>query len=191
MNDRYLHEGELLLCDRRSSPAMLILVLLRGLTDAIIVSAVCCVAILVASLMLSSSVALWLYVTLSLLIFILIEYQRFRRWNHSMMRVTTERILIENPRSFFHSPMHTIKWLQYQECEVDHRSFLDIFFLARPLRFRYGTADARYEATFPSLRYAEDLKHYLDKVDAAVRRNDVSSLKPFVAKPRGKRDVSL
>ncbi len=189
MSDRYLHEGETLLCDRRSSPAMLILVLLRGLADAVFVSIFCAIAMLILSVMLSTTVLWWLLIALSLLILLLIEYQRVSRWKHATFRVTTERILIDNPRTFFHAPMNTVKWPQYQECEADHRQFLDVLFFARPLKIRYGTADALHEAKFPSLTYAEDLKHYLDKVDAAIRRQDIASIKPFVAKGRGRRDT--
>ena len=190
MSDRYLHEGETLLCSRRSSPAVLIMSILRTLLETLIVGAILNVVLAITLLIgFSTSMALWMYVSVFAVCFALILFQHVSIWHEAVFRVTTERILIANPQAFFHAPLTTIKWPQYQECEIDHRHFLDIFFFARPLKIRYGTADARYEAKFPSLRYAEDLKHYLDKVDAAIRKNDTTSLRPFVAMPRGKRDV--
>ncbi len=190
MHDRYLHEGETLLCDRRSSAAVLIIALLRGVVETLIVGSILSVlAALSLILAFETTLAVWMYAAIFLICLAVIVFQRVHIWREATFRVTTERILLANPTAFFHAPLVTVKWPQYQECEVDHRGVLDVFFFARPLKIRYGTADARYEAKFPSLRYAEDLKHYLDKVDAAVRRNDLQSLKPFVAKPRGKRDA--
>lgn len=189
MHDRYLHEGERLLCSRRSSPAVLIVSLLRGLLETLITGAILSVAIAITLLFaFATTLALWMYAAIFLVCLAGIVFQRVAIWREATLRVTTERILIANPMAFFHAPLTTVKWPQYQESEVDHRGPLDLLFLARPIRIRYGTADARYEAKYPSLRYAEDLKHYLDKVDAAVRRHDLATLRPFVARPRGKRD---
>jgi Zn-dependent protease with chaperone function len=173
----------------QSSGAVLLTLVLRGFFEGLIVGAIVC-ALIMAGTLLSGGAPLsyWIYGTIIVLFVAAVLYKRVSIWREATFRVTTERILISNPFAFFHAPLITIKWPQYQECEVDHRHFFDIFFLARPLKIRYGTADARYEAHFPSLRYAEDLKHYIDKVDAAIRNRDTSSLKPFVAKPRGKRD---
>ena len=188
--ERYLHEGEMLLCSRRSSPAVLIVCVLRSILEAVIVGAVLSVLLSILLLLaFETSLTLWMYAAIFGMSFVVILFQHVHIWNEAAFRVTTERILVSNPFTFFHAPLTTVKWPQYQESEVGHRSFLDIFFLARPLKIRYGTADARYEAQFPSLRYAEDLKHYLDKIDAAVRHGDVSALKPFGARPYGKRDA--
>lgn len=190
VSEKYLHEGETLLCSRRSSLAVLILIVLRGVFETLIVGAIISVALAVTFILaLETTLVLWMYIAIFVACLVVILFQRISIWREAEFRVTTERILISNPRAFFHAPLVTVKWPQYQECEVDHRGLLDVFFFARPIKIRYGTADARYEAKFPSLRYAEDIKHYLDKVDAAVRRNDLASLRPFVAKPRGKRDT--
>ena len=189
MSERFLHEGEVLLCSRRSSPAVLVVLLLRGCIETFFTGFI--LVLLVAgtsTLALSMTPPMWLYLVIIVLTLMLIAAQRVRMWSHAAFRITTERILLGDPFAFFHAPVHTIKWPQYQESEAGSRGALDLFFLARPLVIRHGTADAKLTFTFPSLRYAEDLKHYLDKVDAAVRKNDVSSLRPFVAKPRGKRD---
>lgn len=190
MHERYLHEGETLLCARRSSPAVLIIAIVRAVFEGLIAAAVVCVALAIAFLLaFESTLEIWMYAAVFLICMALALYQRIHIWREAEFRVTTERILVADPTAFFHSPLLTIKWPQFQECEVDHRHFLDLFFLARPLKIRFGTADARHEGKFPSLRYAEDIKHYLDKVDAAIRNGDVQNLRPFVAKPRGKRDL--
>ncbi len=188
MSDRYLHESERLLVNRRSSPALLIAMALRGLLEGLLFAMVLGAVLVPLTGSLEAAMLPW--AILGALAVAGIVAWRVRRWRHATLRVTTERILVEDPRSFFHAPMKTIKWSQFQECEVGHRMLLDLFFLARPLRIRYGTADAKFEAQFPSLTYAEDLKHFFDKVDSAVRRNELQNLKPFVAKPRGKRDPS-
>lgn len=188
--ERFLHEGETLLCSRRSSLAALVVCILRSLLETVVTGAIASVALSIVLLLgFGASLALWMYAAIFGMCLVVILFQHVHTWREAAFRVTTERILVSNPYTFFHAPLTTIKWPQYQESEVGHRSFLDIFVLARPLNIRYGTADARYEAKFPSLRYAEDIKHFLDKVDAAVRRNEATNLKPFVAKPYGKRDV--
>ena len=181
--------------------------LLRGVLDALILGIT--IAGLVTGIWFFGAETfppLWFFITLLLVLYGLVAWRRWHVWNHALFRVTTERILLDSPLAFFHSPLRTIKWSQYQESYTghqplestqramhsdhgSHRHFFDYFFLSRPISIRFGTADAHQEASFPSLRFAEDLKHYLDKVDSAVRRSDVASVKPFVAKGKGKRDV--
>ncbi len=192
MHERYLHESEILLASRRSSPAVLIVGVFRSLLEGGIAGVLLSIVLSVigAFAFATPVLLLWVYLLIITCSIGLTFLQHVRIWHGARFRVTTERILVANPFAFFHAPLTTVKWPQYQESEIGHRQSLDVFFLARPVKIRYGTADARYEAMFPSLRYAEDLKHYLDKVDAAVRRNDIASLRPFVARPRGKRDVA-
>lgn len=192
---------------QRASPAALVRTLLRALLDTLIVWAG--LAGLTAGISYYASQQFpseWLFLALFIITCAVIALRRWQVWSHSAFRVTSERILLQSPLGFFHSPLRTIKWAQYQESYTGHqplespkhvkthddegsrRHFTDYFFAARPLCIRFGTPDAHQEACFPSLRYANDLKHYLDKVDSAVRRNDLPSVHPFVAKPKGKRD---
>lgn len=191
MRERHLHENEVLLASRRASPAVLIVCFLRSLLEGGMAGAILSILLSVAAAFSFGTPVLsfWIYLLVIALSMGFACLQHVRTWRDARLRVTTERILVANPFSFFRAPLVTVKWPQYQESETGRRQALDVFFLARPLKIRYGTADAKYEARFPSLRYAEDLKHFLDKVDSAVRRNDVASLRPFVAKPRGKRDA--
>ncbi len=186
----YLHDNETLLCSVRASGAGLLQDLLRGLIEGLCFGAVIGMAGAMTALAAGWSFGLPLGVALLVIGVALVLVQRVRLWSHTRLRVTTERLLVPEPGPLFHPPLHTIKWSQYQESHVGHRRFLDVLFFARPLLIRYGTADANKEVRFPSLRYAEDLKHYLDKIDSCVRKGDLSTLKPFVAKPRGKRDIA-
>lgn len=189
MDDRsYLHDAEVLLGSLRSSAAMLAWIILRSLFDGLILGiGASILAFLLAFFAFSTTPAWGIYVAILAIAFTVVLIQRIRIWKHALFRVTSERILLQDPKAFFHSPMHTVKWLQYQESHTGHRTFFDFFAASRPLCVKHGTADALNEVCYPSLRYAEDLKHYLDKVDSAVRRNDLASIKPFVAKPRGLR----
>ncbi len=191
MDDRsYLHDGEQLLCSMHSSTAMLLQSWMRAVLEGVIVGVVlCAIGFVIATFGFDVSLSIWLYVTFVIVSVLIIGYFRWKTWKHATLRITSERILLHNPNALFHSDLKTIKWPQYQESHAGHRTFLDFFFWSRPLHIRYGTADAYNEAHFPSLRYAEDLKHYLDKVDSAVRKNEIAAVHPFVAKPRGKRDV--
>lgn len=114
--------------------------------------------------------------------------RRFNHLKHSSFRVTTERILILHHHSFFKEPLKTIRWDQYQESLLGKRTFLDALFRVRPIVIRYGNADSKDFAHFPSIPFTEDLKHYLDKALSLVRAGKANELKPFVLKKRGRRD---
>ncbi len=185
----YLHDNETLLCSVRASGAGLLRDLLRGLIEGLVFGAVIGFVSALTALPTGWKFDLQLGVGFFFIGVIVVLVQRVRLWSDTRLRVTSERLLVPEPGPIFHPPLHTVKWSQYQESHVGRRGVLDIFFFSRPLIIRYGTADANKEIRFPSLRYAEDLKHYLDKVDSCVRKGDLSGLKPFVAKPKGKRDV--
>lgn len=108
-------------------------------------------------------------------------------WRQSLFRITTERIIMQYPVGLFSEFQKTIKWPQYQESYVGRGGFFSLLFGTRMLCIRYGGADGELTMCFPALRHAQDIKHFLDKVDSAVRHKDEQSLRPFVAKPRGKR----
>ncbi|TSC58270.1 MAG: hypothetical protein Greene041619_701 [Candidatus Peregrinibacteria bacterium Greene0416_19] len=189
MDDRrFLHEGETLLCTIRPSAGNLCLSLLQGVFDALIGGIGLSVILFVIAAMNGWNVALWVYGLLLLIAYVIVLILRIRLWRHSSFRVTTERILMTSYPGLFLKRSPTIKWNQYQESHVGRRNAFDLLFASRPLCIRHGTPDAHVEACFPSLRYASDLKHYLDKVDSAVRKKEVATLRPFIAKPRGRRD---
>ena len=185
----FLHEGERLLCVQRSTGAVLVQSLLRGVLEAITASVGLSILIGVGALLVGAAIPWVMLLVVSLVILVVVLLQRIRVYRNATLRITTERILLEEPLHLFHAPMHTVKWSQYQESEAGHKSFLDALFFARPLKIRYGTADARLEVHYPSLHYAEDIKHYLDKVDSLLRAGKGSEIMEFIAKPRGKRDA--
>ena len=186
---RFLHEGEQLLYSGRASAGHLIVDLARGLVDTLVIWVVVAMAMSLGWWLALSALPPWgAYAVLGLASFLGVSVRRWRLWNHASFRVTTERILIDHHESIFSHPLRTIKWFQYQESFLGRRTILDYLFGVRPICVRYGTPDAQLKVCFPALRYANDLKHYLDKVDGAIRKNDLAGLKPFVAKPRGKRD---
>ncbi len=190
MNDRaYLHDGEILLASQHASVSGLIHGVLRGLIEGLFFGAIVGIAAVLGLTALGGDFGVWLGGALAVLAVVIVIAQRVRLWKHTTLRITSERILVPEVGSLLHPPLHTIKWPQYQESHTGHRHGLDALFLSKTLCIRYGTADAHKEVCFPSLRFAGDLKHFLDKVDSAVRRGDVDSVKPFVAKRKGKRDI--
>jgi hypothetical protein len=184
----HLHDGEVLLCSVRATPAAFLSSLGWALLDAAAIGILGVAALLFSSGPLNVEIAPFVYAVPFVIIFVLSAFLRFRVWRHALFRLTTERILLEFPGRLFHSPVRTIKWSQYQESFAGHKSLFDFFFGSRPLVIKFGTAEAKSETSFPSLTYAVDLKHFMDKIDSAVRRADTASLKPFVLKGKGERE---
>lgn len=190
MDDRlFLHDNERLLASIRPATAELLVDIAKGLFEGIIAGSIMGGLAALASYAMQVLSPLPVFIVLLLLVLAGVIFRRYKLWGHATFRITTERILVHHHTNLFSSPMHTVKWNQYQESYLGKRSIFDFFFGARPLCIRYGTADAQQSVSFPGIRYAEDLKHYLDKVDSAVRKNQESTVKPFVAAPRGKRDA--
>lgn len=190
MDRAFLHDGETLLANLHASKTNLVTQMLRGLIEGLIAGGI--LAGVVAVIMAASGPGASWGISIALIIIgvVLVLVRRYRLWKHASFRVTTERILIEHHTSLFSSHgLHTVKWNQYQESFLGHRSMFDLFFRVRPVCIRYGTADARFEVCFPSLPFAQDFKHYLDKVDSAVRKQQESTLRPFVMKKRGERNA--
>ncbi|MDO8648243.1 MAG: hypothetical protein Q7R81_00495 [Candidatus Peregrinibacteria bacterium] len=207
----HLHDAERLLCSVRPSSAFLVWSLLRGVVDGLIVGIPLALVIAIVFGILGWTGSIGLAVSIVLIVSLLAVW--LRRWSHwrvSSLSVTTERILLQYPSgptvitksgaairervlvrsggSVLHTSLRTVKWSQYQESVLGGKTMFDLVAGSRAVCIRYGTADAQLEACYPSLPYASDLKHYLDKADAAIRSGNVSTLKPFVLKPRGKRD---
>jgi hypothetical protein len=191
MDDRsYLHDGERLLL--KMTPGVPVLV--RGIARAAVES-------LVAGTMLSFVLlgGFWVAFDTFLpwqigivivgILFAGLCWLRHSLWQKAALRVTNDRILLQEPGPFSLKSMKTVKWSQYQESATKKGGLLEIAFGVKHLIVRYGTADAQRQASFPGLKYATDIKHFLDKIDSAVRTGTVNDVKVFVAKPRGKRDT--
>ena len=185
----HLHEAERLLCSMRPSRGYLVGSCVRGLIDGAVGAVI--LSLLGAGIGWFAWEVVpspWLLPLPFALVTGLSWYVRWSTWASATFRVTTERILLEYPTSAFGCTLVTVKWAQYQESSTGNAGLLDALAGAKALCIRYGTADAEREACFPSLRHAKDLKHYLDKVDSAVRKGEIAALRPFVAKPKGQRD---
>ncbi len=186
--ESHLHESERFLCAQRAGRGVLLGSALYGFIDALIIAVLLGVFLLVITLVLSFSSSGWMYGLCFALAYAFVLWKRTTVWKHGLFRITSERILVGIPVGFFKTHERVIKWPQYQESHFERRTMTDYLTLTYSLCIRYGTADARQKVSFPSLRYAEDLKHYLDKIDSAVRHGNLSSIHSFVAKPRGKRE---
>jgi membrane protein YdbS with pleckstrin-like domain len=192
MGDRsYLHDGERLLL--RMSPGFP--ALLRGIARAAaeaFVLGLLLGAVVIGSFWVAFDIALpWqLGALFFAILFVVLCWLRHGLWKRAAVRVTNDRILIQEPGPYSLKSLKTIKWSQYQESATKKGGVVDMLFGVKHLLVRYGTADAQRQAAFPCLPYATDIKHYLDKVDSAVRDGTVATVKAFVAKPRGKRDAA-
>lgn len=172
----------MLLLSVRPSPAYLVRAIGRTLVDGLLLAAV--LTLPAVAVLRSATIAPILALFASLVLMSV----RYRHWRHARLRVTTERILLQHPETLFSAPLRTIKWNQYQESQLGGRTIFDLPFGARSLRIRYGAADSKLYVSFPAVAFASDIKHYLDKVDSAVRKSEAGSLRPFIAKQRGRRD---
>lgn len=184
---QYLHDAECVLCALRPSAGWLCLGLLRCFGYAALLGVS---AYIVVNLLLSlAGTAPVGFSMLSLFLFLaglLFTLRCIALWRRAVFRVTTDRILLSPPQVFFHAPLRTVKWAQYQESRVSHGTVFDLLFHARPLLIRYGSGEED-QFSYPSLPCARDLKHYLDKVDSALKGGRSAELKPFVLKKRGER----
>ncbi len=189
MDEReHLHDGEqLLLCMRPG-----VLALLRGCGRAVLEALAAGVVLSIAALLLFwlalDMLAPWpVFIAAFVLPLFGLWAYRWFLWRKASLRVTNDRILVEPPGTYLPAVERTIKWIQYQESDVEKPGILELLFGDRDLTIHFGSKDALSEVTFPSLRYAKDVKHYLDKVESSVRAKTVAELRAFVAKPRGKR----
>jgi hypothetical protein len=188
-----LHDGERLLCAMRPTAALLVGRLLIAFFGSLFVALTLALvtAVLVASARRevpgvgSASLILASWFTVIMAVSVL---RQLFLWRNAQLRVTTERMLLQYPTSLFSEFQKTIKWNQYQESYVGGAGALSLLFRSRPVCIRYGNADGELIMCFPALRHAKDLKHYLDKADAFVRRGEAEQLPAFIEKPRGERD---
>ena len=190
MDDRaHLHDGERLLAQFQASSPVLFTHLVRAILDALVLGIVLSIIAVASGWFAANSMpAVWVYVLLFLLAYTAMSFYRWWLWKDSSFRVTTDRILLHHRTSLFSEPMNTIKWNQYQESALKHGRIVEMLFGVRGICIRYGTADAHHIACFPAIAYATDVKHYLDKVDSAVRQGKIDEIKPFVRMPKGLRD---
>lgn len=184
---QYLHDAERVLCALRPSSGWLFLGLFRCLGHALLLGISAYIFMnLLLSIFSTAPVGFpVLFLFLFLAVFLLALRCIFL-WRGAVFRVTTDRILLHFPQVFFRALPRTVKWAQYQESRVGRGNVFDLLFRARPLQIRYGSGEED-QFSYPSLPCTADLKHYLDKVDSAIKGGRSAELKPFVLKRRGER----
>jgi hypothetical protein len=190
MDERaHLHDGERLLHAAHPARSVLVGWTVQGIVTSLIAAAAGALAIVAVFNLFGLSVSWWIVAPIlaALLLYLSVGGAK-ARWNKTLLRITTERILLVYPKSPFSYHQKTIKWNQFQESSTGSAGFLQMFGKAKQLKIRYGSSDAPLLAVFPAIPHAQDVKHYLDKVDSAVRRNALDDVKAFVAKPKGRRD---
>jgi hypothetical protein len=185
----HLHDGERLLHATHPTRSVLVGWIVQSVATALLVTAGLTIAAVIVGNAISVNVSPWIVAPVlflaSLYLFIRSAQKRYRK---TLLRITTERILLVYPKSPFSFHQKTIKWNQFQESVTGKGGIFQIFSKAKVLKIRYGSPDAPLIATFPPIRRAQDVKHYLDKVDSAVRHNTIDETKAFVDKPKGHRD---
>jgi hypothetical protein len=210
----HLHENEQLLAELRPGWSVLASALIGAILQALVVAIVVSTVVVLGMSVAGGSVSWPVVFSMSaLFIAAALGWLQFRAWKHAHLRITTDRLLFHYGKTLFsrsrllvsymrrtgdhiehtsqpseHATV-TVKWPQYQESHAGRPKLMDVFAGARPLSVRYGTADTEREVCFPGLSFAQDLKHYLDKVDSAVRHGKTEALRPFVLKPSGQRDL--
>ncbi len=185
----HLYDSEQLLLSMHPGVALLVHGMLQAVVDAAVVTIVLALA-LVVSLWFSFEVLppWYAYALIFVVAYGLIAWRKKALWSKASLRLTNDRILMQSPKRFGMESIKTIKWSQYQESFTEKGGILNALFGAKRLCVRYGTADAHRLTCFPSVGYAVDIKHYMDKVDSAVRAGKIGEIRPFVAKPKGRRD---
>ncbi|HRH93058.1 MAG TPA: hypothetical protein PKV72_00835 [Candidatus Peribacteria bacterium] len=192
MDDRsYLHDGERLLLKMSPGLPVLLRGIARGFAEALVAGILFTLFLLGGFWLAFETLLPWqIGIGVILVLFGALAWYRRSLWKQAALRVTNDRILLQEPGPFSLKSMKTVKWSQYQESATKKGGLLEMAFGVKHLIVRYGTADAQRQAMFPGLPFATDIKHFLDKVDSAVRDGKAAELKTFVAKPRGKRDAS-
>lgn len=206
----HFHDGERVLLSMRPSKVVLVPVVFSALLPGVVAGVVLAAGLFIADAALRWNLPWPAYFLPFLFCCGVVAFQRIRAWTHAMFCVTTDRIILQYPRkllspSRMHTQMHhkdghsmhmqpshdstiTIKWPVYQESVASHGNPLEMIAHARKITIRYGSADAEREVLYPSIPFAEDIKHYLDKVDSASRRHALDDIRPFVFKKYGQRD---
>lgn len=210
----HLHEHERLLADLHPAWSVLVAGLLQSLMAAVTAGVVLGTAIMALLAAAGMGWMPWIIVVCVLCAAAFFGWRRYVAWQAASLRVTTDRLLFTYPKSLgsrsrltvrwarkagdklevksqpSDSSTVTVKWSQYQESMAVRPQFFDVFCGARGLSVRYGSADAEREVCFPGIPFAQDLKHYLDKIESAVRQGSVKDIRGFVLKKRGERGES-
>ncbi len=204
MSVPFQHTNERILYRTRRSITALFVSLLRGLFQGVIGGGI--LALLVAAMFFLAlgEISMFVpFVTLLVIVFLLL-FRYVVLWRTTTLTITTQRILVhgydllleqgkerKRHRSLFHALTHTLRWETYQE-SVFEGGVLAHLGNTGTLTIRHGTAEASRSVVMDMLPYAQDLKHYLDKIQS-LKASHVpdSELPAFVRARKGKRDRAV
>lgn len=122
---------------------------------------------------------------------ILLAWRRYVIWQNITFTITTKRIISHQYHSIFTSSTYAIQWDRYQGSEYAAGA-LDRLTNTGALTIQYGTMDAAKSLKIIRLPWAQDLKHYMDKLQSLRASNTPDiNLPLFVPAKRGKRDRAV
>jgi hypothetical protein len=103
--------------------------------------------------------------------------------------VTGRRIIFFEPVTPVYTRQRALFWTEALKAKAYPDSFLGQIFSLHILTVEPQAGSSK-DVTIRNVWYAHDLANYIDKILYTVKNtpNEVSSLKPFVAKPKGHRD---
>lgn len=173
---------------------------LQGILAGIILSGIVAVSFLLAGI----EISLLVLGVIAVACAIFIALWHFRLWKETTLTITSQRIIVDGYdlllgegnrerryRAFFRPAQQTIRWETYQESVFDGGP-VSVLTNTGALTIRHGTAEASRKVTLTSLPFAQDLKHYLDKISSLkVAKIGDSELPAFVRARRGKRDQAV
>ena len=121
----------------------------------------------------------------------LLAWRRFAIWRDVTFTITSQRIISHQYHTLLKSSTSAIQWERYQGSEYE-AGLLDRLTNTGTLTIHYGTMDAAKNLKIIRLPWAQDLKHYMDKIQSlrAANTSD-ANLPQFVPKKKGKRDRAI
>lgn len=200
----FQHEQEHVLYRSRRSVVALMRALLRGLLQGMVGGVVLGTILGFAAEAVFEEGAMVSAVGSGMILLILLLFRQYQSWRATTLTVTSQRILVhgydlligegrmmKRHRSLFHALTHTVRWDTYQESIYEGGVFSHVCNLGT-LTIRHGTAEATRSVVIDLLPYAQDLKHYLDKLSSlrGVGTPD-ANMPTFVRARRGKRDKAV
>src|SRR3989344_3243042 len=197
----FLHTNERVLYRGRRSVGALLRGILRGFLQGVVTGIVLMGIGTAAFTLAGWDVSLLMLGIVVSLCGALLALWQWRLWRETTLTITSQRIIVDGYdlflgegnkesryRAFFKSAQQTIRFETYQESVFDGGPVSTII-NAGALTIRHGTAEASRKVTLTSLPFAQDLKHYLDKIQSLkVTKVPDPDLPAFVPARRGKRD---
>jgi membrane protein YdbS with pleckstrin-like domain len=146
---------------------------------------------LIAVAVISGEFSVPIFSVVMILTILALSYRRQVIWKETTLTITTQRILYHRYDSLFKSSTHTINWDRYQDSTYTAGA-LDRATNTGELTIHFGTAGAERTLEITKLTWAQDLKHYLDKIhNLKVMKQADINLPFFVPAKKGRRDKAV